>query len=63
VGQDGVAVFLLENPQAGMEMHMHPERLCDRMGLIDPARPETSHVEFLKRDHIRLISGDYIRDP
>jgi hypothetical protein len=42
---------------------MHPERLCDRMGLIDPARPETSHVEFLKRDHIRLIGGDYIRDP
>jgi hypothetical protein len=63
VGQDGVAVFLLDNPQAGMEMHVHSERLRDRMGLIDPACPETSHVEFLKRDHIRLISRDDIRDP
>jgi hypothetical protein len=46
-----------------MEMHMHSERLRDRMGLVDPARPETSHVEFLKRNHIRLISRDDIRDP
>jgi hypothetical protein len=42
---------------------MHSERLRDRMGLIDSARPETSNVEFLMRDHIRLISRDDIRDP
>ena len=46
-----------------MEMHMHSERLRDRIGLIDPACPETSHVELLKRNHIRLISRDDIRDP
>src|SRR3712207_349771 len=60
MSQDRVAVLLLQHPHAGMEMHMHSERLGDRMSLIDAPRPGPSHVEFLQRHDIRLKGCNHI---
>jgi hypothetical protein len=44
-------------------MHVHPESLGDRMGLIDPTRPCAPDIDLLESHNVRLIGCDHIRNP
>src|SRR5690606_15182173 len=62
MGQDGIAILLLQHAQGRVEVHLHAEESGDLMGLIDPVAPRPPDIEFLKRNHIRLAGGDHLRD-
>jgi hypothetical protein len=62
MGENGIAIFLLQHSQTRVEMHLHSKGLGNHVSLINATCPRTPHIQFLQGHHIGLISRNDICD-